>query len=215
MAPPTPPAAPPAPPQPTEVNLTKGRPVNLAKGQKVNLRKDGGVALTHIKMGLGWDPAKRGLFGARSTNIDLDASALLYSGTDLAEIVYFGKLKSKDASIVHSGDNLTGDGHGDDEVISVDLTRIKPKITTIIFTVTSYRGQTFEQISNAYCRLVDAPHNTELARFTLKGGMPFTAMVMAKVYRQDSTWKLQAIGEGLNAKTPQKASKQLGPFLTP
>lgn len=209
------PSAPPAPPAPpAEVSLTKSRPVSLTKGQKVTLKKDGGVALTQIRMGLGWDPVvTRGRFGARQANIDLDASALLFAGTELAEIVYFGKLKSTDNSIVHSGDNLTGDGDGDDEVIAVDLTAVSARVTTIVFVVTSFRGQTFEQVDNAFCRLVDATIQTELARFTLKGGMPFTAMVMAKVYRQAGGWKLQAVGEGVDAKTPQKAAKHLHPFL--
>ena len=71
-----------------------------------------------------------------------------------------------------------------------------------MFIVTSYRGHTFEQVANAFCRLVDNTTNTELARFTLQGGMPFTGMVMAKVYREGSDWKLQAIGEGIQAKHP-------------
>lgn len=216
-APPAQPApAQPAPgPTPTpEISLTKNKRVNLSKGQKVTLRKDGGVSLTRIRMGLGWDPvSSRGRFGSRTTNIDLDASAVMFAGTELADVVYFGQLKSDDTSVVHSGDNLTGDGDGDDEVITVDLTRVDPRVTSILFIVTSYRGQTFEQVANAFCRLVDAPQGTELARFTLQGGMPFTAAVMAKVYRQDGAWKLQAIGDGLNAKTAQKAVPHLKRFL--
>ncbi|PTR22990.1 stress response protein SCP2 [Rhodococcus sp. OK519] len=210
--PPAPPA--PAPPQAPEISLTKKKRVNLSKGQKVTLRKDGGVALTQIRMGLGWDPvSSRGRFGSRTANIDLDASAVMFAGTKVADVVYFGQLKSDDASVVHSGDNLTGDGDGDDEVITVDLTRVAPRVTSMLFLVTSFRGQTFEQVANAFCRLVDAPQGTELARFTLQGGMPFTAAVMAKVYRQDGVWKLQAIGDGLNAKTAQKAVPHLDRFL--
>jgi stress response protein SCP2 len=231
------PAAPPAPPQPVvppqpvappppaqqfnqapagppEVNLTKSRPVSLVKGQKVTLRKDGGVALTFLRMGLGWDPIKKsGLFGNRSANVDLDASAVLFADQNIVDVAYYGQLTSKDGSVQHQGDNLTGEGAGDDEVVLVDLTRIPPHINTVMFVVTSYKGHTFEQIQNAFCRLVDGTTNDELARYTLQGGMPFTGMVMAKVYRQGSEWKLQAIGEGIQAKHPGEAAPQLGRFL--
>ncbi|WJJ14297.1 TerD family protein (plasmid) [Prescottella equi] len=205
---------PPAPPQPTEVNLTKGRPVSLAKGQKVNLRKDGGVALTMVKMGLGWDPVeKRGMFGSRAIDIDLDASAVLFADDQIVDVCYYGQLRSKDGSIQHQGDNLTGAGDGDDEVINVDLTRVPPYVTTIILIVTSYKGQTFAQVQNAFCRLIDATTDSELARYTLHGGMPFTGMVMAKVFRGPDGWKLQAIGEGIQAKHPGEAGPQLPPFV--
>ncbi|NKR65343.1 stress protein [Rhodococcus hoagii] len=213
-APPQPAYIPPPPPQPTEVNLTKGRPVSLAKGQKVNLRKDGGVALTTVKMGLGWDPVeKRGMFGSRAIDIDLDASAVLFADDQIVDVCYYGQLRSKDGSIQHQGDNLTGAGDGDDEVINVDLTRVPPYVTTIIFIVTSYKGQTFAQVQNAFCRLIDATTDSELARYTLHGGMPFTGMVMAKVFRSADGWKLQAIGEGIQAKHPGEAAPQLPPFV--
>ncbi|GAB19697.1 hypothetical protein GOEFS_093_00260 [Gordonia effusa NBRC 100432] len=212
------PSYPPAPaPAGGEISLTKARPVSLTKGQKVTLRKDGGVALTQIRMGLGWDPIRKsgGRFGGggRSANIDLDASVILFSGQQSVDTIYFGNLRSPDGSIVHSGDNLTGEGQGDDEVINVNLPQIPPHVDTLLFIVTSYRGQTFEQVDNAFCRLVDSTTNAELARYTLKGGMPFTAMVMATIVRVGSDWKLHAIGDGLNAKTPAKALPFLGPFL--
>jgi stress response protein SCP2 len=220
-APPAPPAAPPAPvrTEAPEVSLTKSKPVSLSKGQKVTLRKDGGVALTVIRMGLGWDPVttpkKGGLFGGggRAANIDLDASAIMLANRNVNDVVYYGQLNAKDGSITHKGDNLTGEGEGDDEVIVVDLTRVPQHVTGIVFTVTSYRGQTFEQVANAFCRLVDNTTNTELARFTLQGGMPFTGLVMAKVYRQGSEWKLQAIGDGIQAKHAGEAVKQLGRYM--
>ena len=203
------PAAPPA-----EVSLTKNRPVSLVKGQRVTLRKEGGVALTFLRMGLGWDPVeKRGLFGNRSADIDLDASAVLFADHNIVDVAYYGQLTSKDGSIQHQGDNLTGEGAGDDEVVLVDLTRVPPHVNTLMFIVTSYKGHTFEQVRNAFCRLVDGTTNAELARYTLQGGMPFTGMVMAKVYRQGPEWKLQAIGEGIQAKHPGEAAPQLGRFL--
>ncbi|NMM85963.1 stress protein [Rhodococcus sp. SRB_17] len=215
------PPAPPAPPvynqppaAPAEVSLVKGRPVSLTKGQKVTLRKEGGVALTMIQMGLGWDPIKKsGMFGNRTANVDLDASALLYADGNLIDVCYYGQLTSKDGSVRHMGDNLTGDGEGDDEVMTVDLQRVPAHVNTVIFTVTSYRGHTFEQVQNAFCRLVDSTTNSELARYTMQGGMPFTGMVMAKVYRQNGEWKLQAIGEGIQAKHAGEAAPQLGRFL--
>ncbi|WP_277370540.1 TerD family protein [Rhodococcus rhodochrous] len=211
---PTQPAPPASPAQPAEVSLTKNRPVSLVKGQKVTLRKDGGVALTFLRMGLGWDPVeKRGLFGNRSADIDLDASAVMFADNQIADVVYYGQLQSKDGSVQHQGDNLTGAGEGDDEVMLVDLTRVPAHVTTVMFIVTSYKGHTFEQVQNAFCRLVDGTIDTELARYTLQGGMPFTGMVMAKVYRQGSEWKLQAIGEGMQAKHPGEAAPQLGRFL--
>ncbi len=214
MVPPAPPAAPPAPPQPMEVNLTKGRPLSLAKGQKVNLRKDGGVALTMVTMGLGWDPIeKRGMFGSRAVDIDLDASAVLIADNQIVDVCYYGQLRSKDGSILHEGDNLTGVGAGDDEVMHVDLTRVPPYVNTVIFLVTSYKGHTFEQVKNAFCRLVDSTTNSELARYTLQGGMPYTGMVMAKVFRGADGWKLQAIGEGIAAKHPGEAAPQLHRFI--
>ncbi|WP_067813626.1 TerD family protein [Nocardia inohanensis] len=207
---------PPPNPQPTqEVGLAKGRPVNLSKGQRVTLRKEGGVALTYIRMGLGWDPVKKsGLFGSRAIDIDLDAWVAMFAGPQLTDVAYYGQLTSKDGSIRHQGDNLTGAGEGDDEVILVDLTRIPAHVTTLLFIVTSYQGQTFERVSNAYCRLVDDTTGAELARYALTGGMPFTALAMAKVFRAGGDWKLQAIGEGFQAKHPGEARPQLGRFVT-
>ncbi|MFB8005270.1 TerD family protein [Nocardia sp. NPDC056000] len=204
-----------APDSANEVSLAKGRPVSLSKGQRVTLRKEGGVELTAIRMGLGWDPVKKGgLFGGRTVEIDLDAWVAMFAGAHLTDVAYYGELVSKDGSIRHQGDNLTGAGEGDDEVILVDLTRVPAGITTLLFVVTSYQGQTFEQVSNAYCRLVDGTTNAELARYSLTGGMPFTALAMAKVFRVGGDWKLQAIGEGFQAKHPGEAVPQLGRFVS-
>ncbi|GAA2048508.1 TerD family protein [Williamsia deligens] len=199
-----------------EVSLSKDRPVSLAKGQRVSLKKDGGVELTRIRMGLGWDPVvtKRGLFGGgRGSNIDLDASAMMYAGSRLGDLAYYGQLVSKDGSIRHHGDNLTGEGEGDDEVIDIDLTRVPPAITQILLVVTSYQGHTFEQVENAFCRLVDVTTGAELARYTLAGGMPHTGIVMAKVFRSGSGWSMQAVGDGITARHPGEAAKQVDRFL--
>lgn len=193
-----------------EVQLTKSRPVNLTKGQKVTLTKDGGVALTMVRMGLGWDPVrKRGMFGSREVEIDLDASAILFAGSDPVDIAFYNNLRTRDGSVQHMGDNRTGDGEGDDETMLIDLTRLPVHVTSVMLVVTSYQGHTFEQVQNAFCRLVDHTTGTELARYTLAGGMPFTGMLMARVYRQGSAWKLQAVGEGLQARTPNDSIPSL------
>lgn len=205
---PVPVAAPPA--EPGEVQLTKARPVSLSKGQKVSLVKDGGVALTMVRMGLGWDPVrKRGMFGSREVEIDLDASAILFAGTEPVDVAFYNNLRTRDGSVQHTGDNRTGDGEGDDETILIDLTRVPVHVTDLMLVVTSYEGHTFEQVQNAFCRLVDHTTGAELARYTLAGGMPFTAMLMARVYRQGPTWKLQAVGEGMQARVPTETV----PFL--
>ena len=217
--PPAPPSyQPPPPPQPQqqsggEVSLTKGRSVSLTKGQKLQLTKDGGQALTLVKMGLGWDPIKRGgLFGSREVDIDLDASAILFASGQPVDIAFYNNLRTRDGSIQHMGDNLTGEGEGDDEVILVDLTRVPVHVDTVVFVVTSYKGQTFEQVQNAFCRLIDHADG-ELARFGLAGGMPYTGLVMAKVYREGGVWKLQAIGDGIQAKVPTETIPQLAPYI--
>ncbi|WP_405134226.1 TerD family protein [Nocardia sp. NBC_01388] len=197
-------------------DLPNNHAVSLVKGQRINLRKEGGAALTYVKMGLGWDPVKRGgMFGNRAPDVDLDASVVMFAGASPVDVVYYGSLASKDGSVRHQGDNLTGEGDGDDEVILVDLTRLPAQVTTLVFIVTSYKGHTFEQLANAFCRLVDGTNNAELARFTLPGGANFTAMAMAKVYRPNGSqeWKLEAIGEGFQAKHPGEAVPQLGRFL--
>lgn len=209
--PPTAPAQPNQPAQPGgapsgEVSLSKSRPVSLSKGQKVTLTKDQGEKLTLIRMGLGWDPVKTGgLFGRREVQIDLDATAVLIAGSDVVDMAFYNHLASNDGSVQHMGDNRTGAGDGDDEVIMVDLTRVPVHVDTIFFIVTSYEGHTFQQVANAFVRLVDHTSGAELARYTLSGGNPHTGMIMARVYRDGSNWKLQAIGEGIQAKVPHEA----------
>jgi stress response protein SCP2 len=208
------PVAVPVPAAAGEVQLTKARPVSLTKGQKVSLVKDGGVALTMIRMGLGWDPVrKRGMFGSREVEIDLDASAVLFADSDPVDIAFYNQARTRDGSVQHMGDNRTGEGEGDDETIMIDLTRVPVHITSLMLVVTSYEGHTFEQVENAFCRLVDYTTGAELARYTLAGGMPFTGMIMARVYRQGSTWKLQAVGEGMQARTPADSLPALARYL--
>ena len=190
--------------------------VSLSKGQTVSLRKESGGTLTQVRMGLGWDAAKKkGLFGGmRNQSIDLDASALLFDAQgNLVDQVWFQQLRSKDGSVQHTGDNRTGAGDGDDESIVVDLNRVPAHVTTIVFVVTSYEGHTFAQVEAAFCRLVDETTRAELTRYTLSGGTPSTGMVMAKLHRDANTWKMTAIGEPMNAKQPLEMIPQLGRFL--
>ncbi|MEZ0066972.1 tellurium resistance protein TerZ [Streptacidiphilus sp. MAP12-20] len=181
--------------------------VSLSKGQSVSLDKAaGGGSLTVVRMGLGWQAApRRGLFGMRRREIDLDASAVLYAGGSLADVVFFQHLVSNDGSVRHTGDNLVGGSGGeDDESIMVDLHRVPKKITQIVFTVNSYNGQSFQEVQRAHCRLVDEIKGQELARYTLDGGGAHTGQVMAKVYRDaNDGWQMAAIGVPAQGRTFQ------------
>lgn len=183
-------------------------PVSLTKGQRISLEKEAGHALTTVVMGLGWDAVKKGGFLGflgGGGNIDLDASCILFDDSRRAiDAVWFRQLSSKDGSIRHTGDNLTGDGEGDDEQIIVDLSRIPGQVSSMVFVVTSFSGQTFTEVANAFCRLVDQRTGREIARYNLSGFQGrHTAMVMAKVYRHSGEWKMHAIGEPANGRTYQ------------
>jgi tellurium resistance protein TerZ len=177
--------------------------VSLSKGQKVSLSKSGGGTLTRVRMGLGWDAVKkRGLFGSRAQSIDLDASCLLFdSGATLVDQVWFQQLTSRDGSVQHTGDNRTGAGDGDDESIRVDLSRVPATVTTLVFTVNSFTGQDFSQISNAFCRLIDESNETEIARYDLTGSGQHTAQIMAKLSRDGGGWSMTAIGTPTSGRT--------------
>lgn len=181
--------------------------INLSKGQTVDLRKSDGGALSRVRLGLGWDAktvTKKGLFGTKTKqiDIDLDASALICSGGAVGDVVYFGQLASKDGALHHTGDNLTGAGDGDDESIIVDLPKVHPQADAIYFVVNSYSGQMFSDVENAYVRVVDSMKgDEELARYSLSGGTPHTALVMAKLTRQGAGWQFTAIGHAGHGKT--------------
>ena len=177
--------------------------VSLSKGQSVSLVKSGGGELSRVRMGLGWDAVKkRGLFGKRAQEIDLDASALLFDASGaLIDQVWFQQLTSKDGSIQHTGDNRTGAGEGDDESIRVYLDGVSPAVRTIVFTVNSFTGQDFSQIENAFCRLIDESTETEVARYDLSGSGSHTAQVMSKVSRGDGGWTMTAIGATASGRT--------------
>ena len=186
--------------------------VNLQKGQKVNLTKGDGSALKHAMVGLGWDAAeqpKKGGFlssilGGGSADIDCDASAIVCRGGHLAnieDVVYFGNLRHKSDAVRHMGDNLTGEGEGDDEQIFVDLGSLPSDCDKIIFVVNIYkaveRKQNFGMIKNAFIRIVDADNNSELCRYSLSENYDgMTAMVFGELYLRNGQWKFNAIGQG-------------------
>ncbi|MEU9973032.1 TerD family protein [Streptomyces sp. NPDC051014] len=200
------PAAPPAPPAPAsgsgKINLDKGR-VSLQKNQTVSLVKGGSPLLSLVHMGLGWEPA----YGGR--DIDLDASVIAYGPQrNHVDSCYFGKLSILGGAIKHSGDNLTGEGGGDDEVIVVDLGRIPQEVTGLVFTVNSFSGQKFTEVAKAYCRLLDAATGEELVRFDLTSAEAQTGVMMAKLVRQFSgEWDMTGVGEFVKARTVRNMVK--------
>jgi stress response protein SCP2 len=201
---PPPPAAPPAAPAaaPGRINLDKGR-VNLRKNETVSLVKGGKPFLASVRMGLGWEPA----FGGKA--IDLDASVIAYGPQRNAiATCYFGKLTILNGAIQHSGDNLTGQGSGDDEAITVHLGGLPPEVTGLVFTVNSYSGQKFNKVAKAYCRLLDAASGEELVRFDLTKGEARTGVLMAKLVRQFSgEWEMTALGSFVDSRTARGMEK--------
>lgn len=194
---PAPAAAPPSarPASSGPVNLDKGR-VSLKKGEKVSLVKTGSPALTKVAMGLGWDPAP----GRR--NIDLDASVIAFDadGRDVDKVWFMSK-QGCGGAVRHSGDNLTGQGDGDDEVITVDLSQVPAQVRALVFTVNSFSGQKFSDVASSYCRLLDGS-GQELVRFDLVESPRATGVIMCKLVRSDaSTWEMTALGRFEDGKT--------------
>ncbi|MTD14866.1 chemical-damaging agent resistance protein C [Nakamurella sp. YIM 132087] len=173
--------------------------VSLSKGGNVSLTK-AAPNLTAVTVGLGWD--------ARATtgvDFDLDASALGlgedHKIVNDSYFIFFNNLKSPDGSIEHQGDNLTGEGDGDDEQISVNLAAVPPNVGSIVFPVSIYeadaRSQSFGQVRNAYIRVVNSADGNELARYDLtEDASTETAMVFGELYRNGPEWKFRAIGQG-------------------
>ncbi len=181
--------------------------INLEKGQKISLQKADGSSLTRIFLGLGWDAAG-GFFSSGS--IDLDASCAMYDeNKSLIDTVSFRQLYSRDGSVRHSGDNLTGAGDGDDEVINVDLTTVPANVKSIVFVINSFRGQTFDKVKNCFCRVVDSVNNKEVCVYKLAEKGSHTGMIMAKVYRHNGEWKMNALGIPANGRTISDISREI------
>jgi tellurium resistance protein TerD len=173
--------------------------VSLSKGGNVSLSKQA-PGLTAILVGLGWDV--RTTSGA---DFDLDASALMVNeaGKILSDqyFIFFNNLTSPDGSVEHTGDNLTGEGEGDDEAIKVNLASVPAEVDKVVFPVSIYdaeaRGQSFGQVRNAFIRIVNQADNSEIARYDLsEDASTETAMVFGEVYRNSGEWKFRAVGQG-------------------
>ena len=175
-------------------------PINLAKGQKVDLTK-GNPGLKNIMVGLGWDV---NAFDS-GADFDLDAAAFMCESNGKCptekEFIFYGNLENASGALKHMGDNLTGEGEGDDEQIQVDLTKIPANVEKVAFTVTIYeaetRRQNFGQVSNAFIRIVDEATGQELIRYDLGEDFSIeTAVVVGELYRNNGEWKFNAIGSG-------------------
>ncbi|GLZ11928.1 chemical-damaging agent resistance protein C [Actinomadura sp. NBRC 104425] len=173
--------------------------VSLSKGGNVSLTKQA-PGLTAVVVGLGWDVRT-----TTGTDFDLDASALLCSqdGKVLSDkhFVFFNNLKSPEGSVEHTGDNLTGEGEGDDEQIRVNLAAVPAEVDKIVFPVSIYeadsRQQNFGQVRNAFIRVVNQADNSEIARYDLsEDASTETAMVFGELYRHGGEWKFRAVGQG-------------------
>ncbi|MDE6314450.1 MAG: TerD family protein [Lachnospiraceae bacterium] len=174
--------------------------INLQKGQKVDLTK-GKPSLKKIMIGLGWDVNKYD----GGADFDLDASAFLLGANGKvisdSDFVFYGNLKHSSGAVEHMGDNLTGEGEGDDEQILVDLSTVPANVEKIAFTVTIYeaeqRRQNFGQVSNSYIRMVDEINNEEIIHYDLGEDFSIeTAVVVGELYRHSGEWKFNAIGSG-------------------
>jgi tellurium resistance protein TerD len=176
--------------------------VSLQKGQKVDLTK-GNPGLTKVIVGLGWDTNKY----SGGYDFDLDAEAFLVGANGSVardeDFVFYNNLKHPSGGVIHTGDNRTGDGDGDDEQIIVEFAKIPANIEKVGITVTIFdapvRGQNFGQVSNAFVRIVDAITNQEVLRYDLAEDFSIeTAIVVAELYRNGSEWKFNAIGSGFS-----------------
>jgi tellurium resistance protein TerD len=176
--------------------------VSLSKGGNVSLTKEA-PGLAAVLVGLGWD--------ARTTSgadFDLDASALMVdpNGKILGDsyFVFFNNLTSPDGSVEHTGDNLTGEGDGDDETIKVNLAAVPAEVDKIVVAVSIYdaenRGQSFGQVRNAYIRIINQADNSEIARYDLsEDASSETAMIFGEIYRNSGEWKFRAVGQGYSS----------------
>lgn len=173
--------------------------ISLTKGGNVNLSKEA-PNLTNMTIGLGWNP--------RATDgqaFDLDAVAFLVNEagkvrTD-SDFIFFNNLKSADGSVEHTGDNRTGEGDGDDEMINVDLTKVPADVNKVVVCAVIYEGQArnqnFGQVGNAYIRIVNAQGGAEVARYDLsEDSSTETAMIFGELYRHSGEWKFRAVGQG-------------------
>lgn len=181
--------------------------INLQKGQRINLQKDNGTKLQNVCVGVNWGAIEtKGFFGTKREAVDLDASCALYDAQKNAvDVVYFGHLRSKDGAVQHSGDDLVGDVGGDDgldnEVISLDFSRLSANVEYVAFFLNSYRGQDFGTIPFASIRIYEGTPsrvNEVFATYNIAKGENFgghVSMVMGVFYKRNGEWKFNAVGE--------------------
>ncbi len=189
---------------------------SLEKGQQIDLKKSSGDSLKNLIVGLGWDvnqqQENKGLYETLfvdKDNFDCDASAVLCVDgkfKNIDDLVFFGNLEHVSGSVIHQGDNLTGEGDGDDEQISVMLDKVPAEYDKIVFIVNIYeceaRNLHFGMINNAFIRIVDADSGEEFCKFDLTDDYSGkTALIAGEVYKKDGTWKFNALGQGTNDKT--------------
>ena len=174
--------------------------VSLSKGQKVDLTKTN-PGLTKVKVGLGWDTNKYD----GTEGFDLDSSVFLLNDggkvSDPSDFIFYNNTTGGNGSVVHSGDNLTGEGDGDDETVSITLKSVPEGVQRIAFTVTIHeaeaRGQNFGMVSNSFIRIVNEDTSEELIRYDLGEDFSIeTALVVGELYRHNGEWKFNAVGSG-------------------
>lgn len=175
--------------------------IALSPGQEWRLTTESGEPVTRVRLGLGWDQERNAGPLGFSANVDLDATAVQFRAGELFDLAFYNNLSTRDGSVVHRGDNLSGSGEGDDEQIDVDLARVHPPVDRIVLLVSSYQGHSLEWVANAYCRIV-GDDDVELARLTLTLGVPQTGLVMAVLVRGDDGWSVRAVGEGVAVSVP-------------
>ncbi|OON94142.1 MAG: chemical-damaging agent resistance protein C [Candidatus Epulonipiscioides saccharophilum] len=174
--------------------------IQLKKGQKIALDKDH-IPLSKLIVGLGWDTNKY----SGGHQFDLDTSIFMLNSSDQVcnddDFIFYGNLKHKSGAIIHTGDNRTGEGDGDDETISVDLSLVPENVCKIVFAVTIYdaeeRNQNFGIVSNSFIRIIDANNSNEILRYDLGEDFSIeTALVVGEIYKYKGSWKFAAIGSG-------------------
>lgn len=193
-------------------SATPSSPVSLVKGERVSLTK-GNASLNHIHVGLGWDVNNR-----IGSDFDLDASVFMVGEnervSDPKHFIYFNNLQSPEGSVVHTGDNLTGDGDGDDESIKVRLSDVPQSVKKLIFTVSIYdagrRKQNFGQVENAFIRIVDETTGAEIIRFDLTEDFSLAkSLVVGELYRHNNEWKFNASGNGIDGEIDQLVTRYM------
>ena len=186
--------------------------LNMQKGENLNISKTN-PSLSKIMIGLGWDVNSKKT--TNSYNFDLDASVFMMSKDSKlqwSDVVYFNNLKSPCKSVIHQGDNLTGEGDGDDEQILVDLKKIPTKFEKLLLIVNIYqanqRSQRFGMVDNSYIRLVDNETGTEVARYDLReDASSATGIIFGELYLHNGDWKFRALGDTVNGSLDEIAGK--------